>query len=552
MEEKIKKILKKRNIIDFIILVIITLIISIPLFNNKLDVYFDDGIQHISRAYGTLKSIQEGNYNIITDFTNNFGYSWNLFYGPLTTYCIILIQVIVKNFILAYKIFVYSLLLLSGLFMYKFVHKMTDNRNIALLSSAIYILSPYHLTDIYIRNALGEFASFVFIPLVFLGLYNLLKTTENNYYLAIGAIGLILTHNLSTLITAIFALIYLFINIKELKNRKVIRDLFINIFFIMLITSFFWLPFLETKLSAPYSVYEDGFMATPETTANRALSISNLFITLSNEVYVFEVGPCLILLAFSIMTFRNLDKNRKEYILFFIFSILSLFMTTKYFPWKCMPKCFSIIQFPWRMLEFSSFFLSIICSINAYIIIKKFNLKDVIILIFIFLIYTLALNPYIPYSNEALANIENIQQGILSGKENEIVAGIAKGEYLPAKANNNRFYIATREDCVYVLNGKAIIENEDKTNKKIKFKVKNLQHTEYEAPYIYYPGYEVTVDGIEIKSYETENGFLGFKIEEKTEATVEIIYNGTTLMHISNFISIISSIVFLVYIWKKY
>lgn len=552
MKEKIRKILKKRNIIDFTILVVITLIISIPLFNNKLNVYFDDGIQHIARAFGTAKSMQEGNHNIITDFANDFGYSWNLFYGPLTTYGIIIFELIFKNFIIAYKVFAYFLLLLSGIFMYKLVFKIFNNRNVALLSSVIYILAPYHLTDLYIRNALGEFASFVFIPLVFLGLYNLFNTTENNYYLAIGAIGLILTHNLSTIITAIFALIYVLANLKELGNAKILKYLLINAIFIILITSFFWIPLLETKLSANYCVYEQGFMATSESTAFRGLNISNLFITYTNDVFVFEVGPCLILLAFSVMTLRNLQSNRKEYILFLIFTILSLFMATKYFPWKYLPKSFSIIQFPWRMLEFSSFFLSIVCSINAYVVIKNFNLKDACVLILIILIYTLALNPYIPYSNEKLADIENIEQGIISGRENEIIAGIAKGEYLTTKANNNRFYIATRENKIYVLKGKAIIENENKTNEKLTFKVKNLEETEYEAPYIYYPGYEVTVDGIQIEEYETENGFLGFKIQEQTEATIEISYKGTKLMNISRFISIVSLMSFGIYVWKKY
>lgn len=552
MKERLKEVLKKRNIIDFIILLIITLIISIPLFNNKLDVYMDDGIQHISRSYGTAISMKNGNYNIITDFANNFGYSWNLFYGPFTTYGLIIIELLVENFVVAYKIFVYILLLLSGIFMYKLVYQMVNNRNVALLSAAIYVLSPYHLTDLYIRNALGEFASFAFIPLVFLGLYNLFNTTENNYYLAIGAIGVILTHNLSTIITAIFALIYLLTNIKELKNRKILMNLLINILFIVLITSFFWLPMIETKLSANYCVYEDGFMATSESTASRGLSISNLFITFTNDVFVFEVGPCLILLAFSIMSLRNLESNRKEYILFLIFSLISLFMTTKYFPWKYLPNSFSIIQFPWRMLEFSCFFLSIVCAINAYVIIKRFNLKDVIILILILLIYILALNPYVPYLEDEIINIENIEQGIVSGRENEIVAGIAKGEYLTTKANNNRFYIATREDKIYVLNGKAIIEDENKTNEKYEFKVKNIEGTEYEAPYIFYPGYKVTVDGIEIKTHETENGFLGFKIDEQTEAIVEITYTGTKWMNISSFISLISFIVFLVYIWKKH
>jgi uncharacterized membrane protein YfhO len=47
---------------------------------------------------------------------------------------------------------------------------------------------PYHLNDMYIRNALGEFLSFIFIPLVFLGLYNLLNKEKREWLLIVGAV----------------------------------------------------------------------------------------------------------------------------------------------------------------------------------------------------------------------------------------------------------------------------------------------------------------------------------------------------------------------------
>ena len=69
--------------------------------------------------------------------------------------------------------------------MYKFMNAYTENDNVALLSSILYMTFPYHLTDLYTRNALGEYASFMFIPLVFYGLYNLFYTSDKQYYLAI-------------------------------------------------------------------------------------------------------------------------------------------------------------------------------------------------------------------------------------------------------------------------------------------------------------------------------------------------------------------------------
>ncbi len=183
------KILKNKELIVIIILILVGLLIGVPLLNQNLDVYYDDGIQHIARAYGTLNSFKENILfpNIISSFSNGFGYSWNLFYGPLSAFAIVVISLIFKNFIVAYKIFVLLCMILSGYFMYKFVYSISQNRNISILASILYMTFPYHLTDLYTRNALGEYVSFIFIPLVFLGLYNLFYTTENHYFLTIGA-----------------------------------------------------------------------------------------------------------------------------------------------------------------------------------------------------------------------------------------------------------------------------------------------------------------------------------------------------------------------------
>ena len=56
--------------------------------------------------------------------------------------------------------------------MYFFIKKVSDNYNIALLSGVLYMIAPYHLTDLYVRNATGEFASFVFIFWYLIGKFN--------------------------------------------------------------------------------------------------------------------------------------------------------------------------------------------------------------------------------------------------------------------------------------------------------------------------------------------------------------------------------------------
>ena len=549
-----EKILANRKLIDLLVIALIGLIFCIPMLGN-LDVYKDDGIQHIARAYGTREQLKQTILpNVISSFTNGFGYSWNLFYGPLTPYAIVLISFLTGNFINAYKIFTMLCFILSGFTMYKFMHSLTKNNNVSILAAILYMTFPYHLTDLYIRNALGEFTSFVFMPLVFSGLYNLFYTTEKNHDLTIGAAGLLLTHNISTVLVAFFALLLFVMNITKLKETHVKESFIINVIFILLITSFFWLPLLETCFTTKYQVYEDGMMSTKENFLNSRLSITQLFVTKDDGSFVFELGPHFMLMfAVSLMAFRKMNDNMREFYIFSVVSaILSVWMSTKLFPWGLFPDEVAMVQFAWRYLMISAFFMSVVCALNMYVLIKNFNFKDVIVIGIISILYVCAFIGYVSYSDD-IQDINHLSLGVMSGREREVVAGTAKAEYLPSKAYENRFYIASRENEAFVLKGKAAIDDQmkDGTNFTAKIQTYEADYTLFELPYIYYPGYKVTLDGSPLKNIETENGFLGVAIGPNDDGLLEVSYQGTTLMNVTLFISIVSLIGFVVFSWKK-
>ena len=72
--------------------------------------------------------------------------------------------------------------------MYWFVNKLIKSKEVGALAAILYMLMPYHLNDIYIRNALGEFLSYIFIPLVFLGLYKIFQKEKRIWILYVGAV----------------------------------------------------------------------------------------------------------------------------------------------------------------------------------------------------------------------------------------------------------------------------------------------------------------------------------------------------------------------------
>ena len=96
------------------ILFVVCLILCIPLLWKDLNVYYDDGIQHISRAYATYLSIVNGEHTeVLSSLANEFGYSWDLFYGNFSTILILIGKCITTTFIGGYKFTLFIGLFLS-------------------------------------------------------------------------------------------------------------------------------------------------------------------------------------------------------------------------------------------------------------------------------------------------------------------------------------------------------------------------------------------------------------------------------------------------------
>lgn len=534
--------------IKFILLIlIVSMIVSIPLLWKDLNVYSDDGSQHISRAYSTYLSIANNeNETVLSNLTNNFGYSWNLFYGSFSTNLILVCWFFIRNFVNAYKLTMFVGLLLSGITMYLFMKKFTKNKYIGILSATLYITMPYHLNDMYIRNAFGEFLSYIFIPLVFLGLYNLLNNEKGDFWLCIGAVGLIYTHNLMTAVTAFFAFIYLLFNLKKLKNKKLLAKLIFNLILIILITFSYLGPLIQTYFYTDYVVYEDGAMASADSVESQALDIKQLFV--AKGIYIYDIGLhiviFLILPVFFIKRFWKENQYKKEYILFFVLSLFCIFISTKYFPWNFFGEKLELLQFSWRMLVFANFFLAIVCAINIQILIRDFKLKDNYFFAVICIMYLSTLVTYIPTDQE-LTDIENWDIGNIIINKGQAIAGMGKGEYLPVKANDSREYIMERADEIYILDGIAEIENYSKSGQNMYAEIVS-QYCILELPYIYYPGYTVTLNDEKIDIYETQNGFIGVRILEA--GTLKLEYTGTLLMNVSKIISVVGVVIFIIYI----
>lgn len=553
----------KERIKSYIFIIILSIIVSIPLFNGDFNIYIDDGIQHICRLMGTYQSITEGQTfpMIMSNFCNQFGYSWNIFYSPITAYVPLLFRLFTDSYVVCLKAFIVLVTILTGISMYEFVYKVTKNKYIGLLASAIYMFAPYRLTDMYMRIAIAELTSFIFLPMIFHGLYTIFDEEDNRkksgvFILTIGAIGLILTHTVMAMYTAIFGLIYVILHIKRLKEKVILKKLLIIMIFIISITSFFWAPLLEHKVNTEYEVFKEGRMERTEVLVTFKLDLIDFIYTKQGNM-CFEIGLITVIgIVFTLLAFKKIDiKYKKLYIFSLMAGIISIMMTFKWFPFEKLPSILKMLQFPFRMLEFSSFFLAFVVSINYGIIIKNFKMKDVIVLSSIAILLVVPLTKNLQYKQMD----ENILWPSVPVTENtkRVHAGCASFEYLPSKAFNNLHYIKTRENRVYITQGEVEIINEQKDGSNMTFEVLNTKEkTILELPYIYYLGYTVTLEANDTKTklntYESENGFVEIEIEEKIDnGKITVEYTGTNIMKISMVISILSFTILIIYYLKK-
>jgi len=543
-----------RKIIDRMILVVVASILCIPLLSSFFYLYNNDGLTTIARASEALKAIQKNGFysqNVLISLANNFGYAWGIFSASLSTGILMAWAYITNNFIVSYKISTILLLILSGMTMYSFAFRITGDRNIALLSSILYMAFPYHLSTIYCRNNLEDLLIFVFMPFVSLGLYNIINYKGHTGFYALGMAGILLSNMVLFFCTVIYSVVCLLIFRKSL-SRESLKLLLINIIIVILVTSFFWLPDICTRITGDYHVENITREELTSDTLNLGLSISQIFVTRDGSYSVWELGPhMIIMLAFSWFAFKNISKEyQKIYTVFLVLGLVTLVLSTRYVPWKHLPKAFLLLR-PWKLMEFVCLFFSFVCGLNMYVLIRKFNLKDVLIISVISMMYLVALIRFIPFEDN-IKDITEYKLGIISGKENEFVKGIEYLAYLPENAYNNRFYIATRDDTIHILDGEAEISNVTKVGTKLSADiVTKSDSNKFELPFIYYPGYEIRYDGMITKGYETENGFLGVELK-KDEGKIEVDYLGTKEMKIGTIISILGIVAAVVLSIKKY
>lgn len=529
-----------------LILVGIVVLIGFPLLRDRM-LEGHDGVFQLFRNYTTKIALLDDQYipMVNPNMMGGFGYASNLFYGILSTYIITFFSVFTSTIGLAVNIFILVTIFLSGLFMYFFVNVLSRKKEIALLSGILYMTSPYFLYDLYVRMALGEIVSFVFLPLLFHGLYNIINGDKRKWYLlTIGTSGLFLSHSISTLMCAIFAGIYLLLNFKKVTEKEVIKKILLALGCALLLSLPTIFPLLEAKFSSDYMVFDTGYMKTNgiNMEKNSIRLFSNLSKTLSYLVHIYMIVIVLI----GILLFHLKKKNR-QLTLYYILMVVSILLTLNIIPWSHLPSLFSTFQFPWRFLQLSSFFF----AITLALLYQELNVKKHVFFITIIGCFILI----VPFIKIGIQNPGIDNQLVYSNKlkkRGDIVrsTGTASAEYLPRNAIYNYEYLKNRSLLPTILEGKGTVSRIQKKGTHLSFLLKITDSSIVELPYIYYPGYLVKANDKALPTFETQNGMVGVSLK-KGNYQVKSFYRGSNIMIFAYITSIVSLIMFILLILKQ-
>ncbi len=532
------KWLKKHNRIYLTGIILISFLLFLPMFLNPYHVN-NDTFFHIANADVIVKMINENFWNglfqkIVPLIGNNFGYGTRLFYPPLThtllAYLAYFNQIFNINLVDSMKIFHFFVFLASGIVMFYSSNRFFKNPKLSFIAAIIYLTSSYHLNEIYVRDAEAESLIFVFLPLILTSIKELFEGNKKAFYslFVIGYVGGILSHfTLMIYFTLILGISMLFFWKKVFKKDFIIPFLKACAL-VFLLTLFFFEPLFEHKLFGNYRVYQKWVMSLG--IQHTALWGFEYLAPFDRDGILFNLSIITIFLLIVLFKFNRVELKNNNFKLILIFSILSLWLSTVYFPWILMPYTLFMIQFGWRLVTFVILGISFL----APLALKNIKINIMYILVTICLVISGFLS--IHFASTETVSLDNINYVYGMGWQRE---------YLPVKVEENKDYFDNRSEKVISNDKDAIINEIENKVPPLKFEVITSKTIEIEMPRLFYYGYYLEdQDGNYYEVYENENGFLGAKVKN---GVYTLTYKGSKAYQICLFISILTFVVIVVY-----
>jgi hypothetical protein len=527
------------------------------LFHSGL--YSAHDIWHqVARLYHYTQALRDGQFppSWISQLGHGLGY-------PLFTFSyhlpwmigapLALMGMSVENTI---KLLFFLSFLASGLSMYWVVNLMLKNRLSAFAAASTYMWAPYRFLTIFVSASIGTAFQFVFIPLMFTGVYLIItKRPKLGTLLLSSSIALsILSHLMSFVFIAPFVLLFSLLGMVFLRpSRPLVRifTLFLSLLVGVLLSSFYLLPAF---------IYSKNIIASNMSGGFGDIFDSN-FVNLSQIIYSkWGYGPIvsnakdgeisfalgivqwLAVLATTLLVIFNkfirkffrqlIDSNHFKIssisLIVFYASILGMLSESKPV-WNIFTKYFTL-DYPFRLLAISVFFGSLLVGVligSVKILWMKIVLSMGLIFVMIF-------------TNRNHINVNMYTDFPVSLYVDSETTTNTFHEYLPLKADASLLNVEKIPIVIKPENLEAT--NVIETTSSTTFGVSWDKDTELTIGSFDFPGQQLYIDNSITKHRSNDQGLITFKLPAGSH-TVTRVYEQTGVQQTGKILTVIGVII---------
>lgn len=362
-----KKIKLNRNMLINIGMFLLYVILSIFMYEvlkrrfvwNGDDIYY-----HFRRIMSLHDNFHNGimESNVSLSSFGKIGYGLNIFYPWLTLLPFEFFFKLSGNYINSYYYGLLFYFFISFLISHYSMKKFSHSNKLAIIFSLVYNFGTYRLVELLPRSAVAEYVASIFLPLCFLGFYEVFFRNSKKWYsFAIGMSLIIFSHVLTTFMCVLMFLLILMLFSFKLRITKIrLLNLFKAIVGTVLSTLVFTVTFLSEEAYQKYDIPDPQILKGENISKLLMFGIDNSSNRMA-EGGIYSIGTILILgLLIGIILFKNFDfKNKSVYLLF----LLTFILSSNLFPWGLLQNTpIQVIQFPFRILMFSTLFGSVVIA----------------------------------------------------------------------------------------------------------------------------------------------------------------------------------------------
>jgi len=376
----------------------------------------DDLEFHLLRIDALAEGLRDGQFPVrVSPYWNNgYGYASSLYYNDLFLLFPALLRLLGISVQSAYKQYILAVNLATvGVAWYSFRHMF--ERKTALAGTAMFVFLPYRMVCLYKRAAVGEYSAMLFLPLVVWGMYRIYQSgqyegaatqferpskhgTSNKrvmlelqldlqiiFPLALGLSGLISTHVITTFMTGLIILVFCLIMFRQTVRPRTLWRLITTVLLVFLLNAWFLVPEMDsmrfgiratvdnakghiqrsgTYLFQLFDMFPDADGANYKTFEE----IDPAYAGVKDMSFSAGVGifGLVLWIAYSLLHREKRTQNQTLGNWCCSMGILSLFMSTVWFPWSFLTRTVPIaegifggIQFPWRFLGLAGVFSAV-------------------------------------------------------------------------------------------------------------------------------------------------------------------------------------------------